>query len=210
MLIKKCFLTCALVALTFQLFAQQDSTLNKKRELYLSTSGLGDRSLEFQYKMGISNNWFIRFNLLDIFYSSHRHVPTQSGVSHIQFRHYSIDFSAGVEKRSIVNEKLTAFYGLSAISYNSLNASNIDDPTLSERQRGSESYDINPGLGFHAGFLYSLTENFYLSAELSPEFIFWDLNTRDDRNADYYTRNSRFKLSTQDILVSVVYQWDKK
>lgn len=195
------------------LFAQESETA-KTKELYLSGNLLTFNNFGLQYKSELKNGNFFRIGVTDI--SSHltkHNAGSLSAALPSSSTNFSGSFEIGLEKRAQITNKLTAFYGVNIVIGTSFQRIKTEDPTLPLDLRHTDSFGINPGLGFNSGFIYRINDEFSVSAELIPRLLY---NYNSLQRISGSTKASdtfqgvSFNLDNQSARVSLIYHWNSK
>lgn len=202
-----------LFGLLSQCLHAQDSE-TKVKELYLSGNLLTFDNFGLQYKSELNNGNFFRIGMTNIYAMTSKSneaipVPVIPSTS----SHYAGTFDIGLEKRKQITNKLTCFYGLNFVITTSLDRNKREDPTLSRDLRHLNNFSINPGFGFNSGFIYKISDEFSISAELIPQLLY-NYSSRErisgtDKVLDTIQGGS-FIFDNRSVLVSLIYKWGKK
>lgn len=106
----------------------------KGDELYATINSLKDFDFGFAYKVGLNNNWFLRFDVINASFDS-KDTESSLMVADEEVELTSIsnqnssnfDWGIGIEKRSDFNARLEFLYGVSALGgYNSQTVEGMD------------------------------------------------------------------------------------
>lgn len=195
------------------LFAQESET-SRIKELYLSGNLLTFNNFGLQYKSELKNGNFFRLGVTDIY----SHFSKQNFGSPSVFLPSSTTelggtFEVGLEKRLKINNRLTAFYGVNFVTSTNLQRTKTEDPTLSLDLRHLGVFNINPGLGFNSGFIYTISGEFSVSAEVSPKLLY-NYTTKErisgTNKVNDITQGGSFNLDNTSVKVSLIYTWSKE
>ena len=121
-------------------------------------------------------------------------------------------FEIGLEKRILITNKLTAFYGVNFTVTNSFQRNRRPDPSLPLDSRHLDNLSINPGFGFNSGFIYTLSDEFSISTEIIPRLLY-SYSTSQRLSGLNKVKDIRqgasFNLDNQSVRVSLIYRWTK-
>lgn len=206
------FFTSVLVLLTQNLFSQE-SDKPKIKEIYLTGNLLTFNFFGSQYKSELKNGNFLRIGMTDI----HSEVRKQNyalpmtGLPYTSTEISGI-FEIGLEKRKQITDKLFAFYGVNFVVSSNFHRNKRQDVSLPLESRRLDDYSINPGFGFNSGLIYSISDEFLISAELTPRLLYHYSTSQRVTGLDKVNDTSHaisFDLDNQSIRVSVIYKWNK-
>ena len=207
-----------IVTILFGLLSQsllaQESETTKIKEIYLSGNLLTFNNFGLQYKSELKNGNFFRIGVTDIYSEVTKQnyglpMPTLPSTS----THFTGAFEIGLEKRTQITNKLTAFYGVNFVMTASFQRNKRKDPTLPLDSRHLDDFSINPGFGFNSGFIYKITDEFSISAEVIPRLLYNYSSTQRISGLNKVNDTSQggsFNLDNQSVLVSLIYKWDRK
>lgn len=207
-----------IVTILFGLLSQsllaQESETTKIKELYLSGNLLTFNNFGLQYKSELKNGNFFRIGVTDIYSEVTKHnygspTPTLPSTS----TNFAGAFEIGLEKRTQITNKLTAFYGVNFVITTSFQRNKREDPTLPSDLRHLDDFSINPGLGFNSGFIYKINDEFSISAEVIPRLLYNYSSTQRISGLNKVndtTQGGSFNLDNQSVRVSLIYKWDRK
>jgi len=191
----------------------QESENTKIKELYLSGNLLTFNNFGLQYKSELKNGNFFRIGITDI-YSEYADQKYGSSVQYpSKSTHFAGRFEIGLEKRTQITEKLTAFYGINFITSTSFQRNKREDPTLPHDSRYLDDFSIEPGFGFNSGFILNITGDFSIAAEIIPQLVFKYASSErisgSEKVKDTNTGGS-LNLDNQSVRVSLIYKWNRK
>jgi hypothetical protein len=195
------------------LFAQVSET-SRIKELYLSGNLLTFNNFGLQYKSELKNENFFRLGLTDIYSQfSKQYFGSPSVLLPNSMTELAGTFEVGLEKRSKISNRLTAFYGVNFVTSISFQRNKTEDPSLSRDLRHIDVFNINPGLGFNSGFIYTISGEFSVSAEVSPKLLY--TYTSKERisgtnKVNDTTQGGSFNLDNHSVKVSLIYAWSKE
>lgn len=196
-------------------FSQQ--TTFKGDELYATVNSLKDFDFGFAYKLGLKNDWYLRFDVLNVAFSNKKLEntsttdPTGKLLNVTKQRNSKYDLGVGIEKRSEYNSRLEFLYGLSLLggrSHESTEATTPDDKVLTNIKLNVLSY----GVGFNAGALLKVADNLFVAGELLPKYLIFKEKTEYAASAAVSNQvqkisGSEFRFSLADIRLSLVYRF---
>lgn len=194
------------------LFAQESGTSGNK-ELSLSGNLLTFNNFGLQYKSELKNGNYFRIGVTDILYDIRNQdygipMPTLPSTS----TDIAGTFDIGLEKRTQITNKLTAFYGINFTVMANFQRDKSPDPSLPRDLRHLDVLTISPGLGFNSGFNYKISDEFSVSAEIIPRLLY--SHSRSQRisglnKINDITQRASFNLDNQSVRISLIYKWSK-
>lgn len=196
-------------------FSQQ--TTFKGDELYATVNSLKDFDFGFAYKLGLNNDYYLRFDVLNAAFSNKKMEntsttdPSGNLLSVNRQRDSNYDLGIGIEKRSEYNSRLEFLYGLSLLGGSlrqTTEATSPDDKVLTDIQFKSFSY----GVGINAGALLKVADNLFVAGELLPQYRIFKQKTVYTTSAAISNQvqkisGSEFNFSLADIRLSLVYRF---
>lgn len=205
------FISLILMTIAGELFARQ--VLNpEQREIYLTGSVPSVSDLGIQYKLGLNDNTLLRFGILHINSNWDKFTPAVSNEYPSSDLMINGGLEVGLEKRFAASENMQVFYGIDLICYAGYSSSRSDNPNLREDMRNLERFTVSPGLGFKSGIILNLKNNFFISAELSPQLLYRYQKLERITGADISTdRRHGFdlNLNTESLRISLIYKWKR-
>lgn len=195
------------------LFAQVSET-SKIKELSLNGNLLTFNNFGLQYKSELKNGNFFRIGVTDInSHFSKQNFGSPSALLPSSTTELAGTFEVGLEKRSKISNRLTAFYGVNFVTSTSLQRTKTEDPTLPLDLRHLDVFNVNPGLGFNSGFIYTISGEFSVSAEVIPKLLY--NYTRSERRTgtnkvNDTTQGGSFNLDNRSVKISLIYTWSKE
>ncbi|MCX6255099.1 MAG: hypothetical protein NTV31_11565 [Bacteroidia bacterium] len=192
----------------------QESDTNKIKELYLSGNLLTFNNFGIQYKSELRNGNFFRIGVTNIFSNvSKQNFGQPSIFIPSSMTEFAGTFEVGLEKRSQITDRLTAFYGVNFVTTTSFQRTKTEDPSLSLDLRHLDVFNINPGLGFNSGFIYKISNEFSISAEVSPKLLY-NYTSKErisgSNKVNDTTQGGSFNLDNQSVKISLIYKWTSK
>jgi len=121
-------------------------------------------------------------------------------------------FDIGLEKRKQITNKLTAFYGINFVVMTTFQRTKTEDPALSRDLRHVSVFSVNPGLGFNSGFIYTISGEFSIAAEISPRLLYHYSTTERISGAikvNDTTQGGSVNIGNQSVKFSLIYHWIK-
>lgn len=214
--LKKQLLYTLLFLTSSPLLAQQASL--KGDELYATVNSLKDFDFGFAYKLGLSNSWYLRFDVLNASFSNKKLEnismtnPNGELLNVSRQRNSNYDLGIGIERRKEYNSRMEFLYGLSLLggrTHQSTEASTSDSKVLTDIVQSSLSY----GAGINLGVLVKVSDNLLVAGELLPKYL-----THRDKTeyrastialSDQVQKSSgsSFNFSLADIRLSLVYRF---
>jgi hypothetical protein len=198
-------LTVILTCISLHTVAQDTNSL-KKNEYYITIEGFSPFSLGMHFKRKISNTYFFKMGLIDLSLNRSNTLPTTSTKFPTTNLNMSSGVEFGIEKRIKVTNKFSTFvgFGLSGTFIN--NSMKVEDPSvdLSKRETTMESWKV--ALPLSVGFIYNLSPNLGISAEMNPE-IGYKTSRYNNPNStiNNYTRNEiNYGFDTRVCQISVL------
>lgn len=198
-------------------FSQQ--TTFKGDELYATVNSLKDFDFGFAYKLGLKNDYYLRFDVLNASFSNKKMEntsttdPSGNLLNVNRQRDSNYNLGLGIEKRSEYNSRLEFLYGLSLLagsSNQSTQAASPDGKVLTDIQHKAFSY----GLGINAGALVKVASNLFVAGELLPQYRIFSQKTIYDASTAVSNQvqkisGSEFNFSLADIRLSLVYRFHR-
>jgi hypothetical protein len=191
----------------------QETETSRIKELYLSGNILTLNYLGLQYKSELKNGNFFRLGVTDIysrFAKGKVGLPGNSLPSSFTELEGSVEI--GLEKRSGISNRMTAFYGVNLITSTSYQRSKVDDPNVPKDLRHVDLLSISPGLGFNSGFIYNISDEFSVAAEVTPRIVY-DYSIQERISGTDKSHNidhgGYFMLNNTSVKVSIIYAWRK-
>lgn len=194
------------------LFAQISET-SRNKELSLNGNLLTFNNFGLQYKSELKSGNYFRLGITDIVYDITKQdygtpMPTLPSTNTV----IAGTFEIGLEKRTQITNKLTAFYGVNFTFTSSFHRNKRPDPSLPLDSRHLDNLTVNPGFGFNSGFIYKISDEFSVSTEIVPRLLYTystsqrvsGLNKVNDT-----TQGASFNLDNQSVRVSLIYSWTK-
>ena len=112
-------------------------------------------------------------------------------------------------------EKITGncFQGRQTDSGNSgYRRNRSDSPNLPEDLRALDDLYIYPGLGFKSGVILNIKNDFFISAELSPQILYKYYSHERITNSELRkerTTGFDLNLNNESVRISLIYRWTK-
>lgn len=212
---KKLFLYSFLLLTGGVSFAQQ--TTFKGNELYATVNSLKDFDFGFTYKHGLTNDWYLRFDLLNASFSHKKlenismEAPNGKLLNVNEQRNSAYDLGVGIERRQEYNARMEFLYGVSLIggrTHQSTEATTPDNKVITDITLSSWSY----GAGVNLGVLVKVADNLFVAGELLPKYLIQKEKTEyvasnGLSNQVQETSGSGFQFSLTDIRLSLVYRF---
>jgi hypothetical protein len=157
------------------------------------------------YKSEINNGTFIRIGATNLAISNYSSTNTDSYPYNI----FSVGggIQAGLEKRIVLTQKLSAFYGVDITTSVTSSKGDFNNPEIPYT---TSSLEFVPGFTFGSGFIFSIFKNFSLALNIEPAMLmrFSSLKSiyptyTDKANTTIF----QFRLDIDDIKLSLVYRW---
>lgn len=207
-----------IIAILFALISQslvaQESETGKIKELYLSGNLFTFNNFGLQYKSELKSGNFFRIGVNEInFEYSKQNVGSPSAIYPSSSSLYAETFEVGLEKRMQITNRMTAFYGINFVTMTSFQRNKREDPTLPADSRHLVYFSLSPGFGFNSGFIFKITEEFSLSAEVIPRLLFKYSSTERIAGSTKVKDSSTglsLNLDNQSVRVSLIYKWNKE
>ena len=193
------------------LFAQQNTPLNQK-EIYISSSAISTGNFGLQYKSGINESTFFRLALLSINTGFESFTPVVTNQFSSSDFEINGGLEVGLEKRSSITEKMKIFYGIDLICNSGYRRNRSDSPNLPEDLRALDDLYIYPGLGFKSGVILNIKNDFFISAELSPQILYKYYSHERITNSELRkerTTGFDLNLNNESVRISLIYRWTK-
>lgn len=203
------------ITILFCIFSQnilaQVSETKKSKELYLSGNILTFNNFGIRYKSQLKNGNFFRIGVTDLFANVSKSTPGESISSNYSYSssEFTGTFEVGLEKRAQISDRLSAFYGLNFVLALGIHGTKTEDPSLPRDLRHLNSYNISPGLGFNSGFIYKISDEFSVSAEISPYVVYnYSSNERISESVKIkdITQGGSLRCNNS-VKISVIYSW---
>jgi hypothetical protein len=200
-------------SLSSELFAQVSET-SRIKELSLNGNLLTFNNFGLQYKSELKNGNFFRLGVTGInSHFSKQNFGSPSVLYPTSMIELAGTFEVGLEKRARINNRLTAFYGVNFVTSTSFQKRKTEDPTLPLDLRHLDVLNINPGLGFNSGFIYTISGEFSVSAEVSPKLLY-NYTTSErisgTNKVNDTTQGGSFELDNRSVKISLIYTWSKE
>jgi hypothetical protein len=193
------------------LFAQE-SGKSRIREIYLNGNLLTFNNFGLQYKSETPKGNFFRIGVTTFNSDVVKYKPGSSVLFGTISTNISGGFEIGLEKRKQLTEKLSAFYGINFTSTANFARSKNDNPAIPADLRYTDSFNINPGLGFNSGFILKITADFLMSAEIIPQILFRYSSSEGVEGSNkvkHVNTGGSLNFDNQSVRVSVIYRWNK-
>ncbi|HER09637.1 MAG TPA: hypothetical protein ENO20_12085 [Bacteroides sp.] len=182
------------------------------REIYFSMDPIGSKAYGMQYKTGLNENTMLRFafSSFNAAFSS-----TRPALSY-NYPSTQLDIGggleAGLEKRVLLTEKVSAFYGVDFVAQMAYTHQRSDNPTLPEDIRALNDVTLSPGFGFKSGLLLHLKNGFFAAVELSPR-LFYQFSSDEQRAGNHVAADRHhtfgFNADVEAMKISLAYRWHK-
>jgi len=188
-----------------QTAAAQETQEKKAHELYLY-GNLHDLALTgIAYKSEIKSGTFFRLGATNLAISNFSSTNSNS----YPYDTFSLGggIQAGLEKRVMLTQKLSAFYGVDLTTSVNFSNSEFNYPEIPYTARIME---FTPGFSFGSGLIFSIIKNFSLALNVEPAMLMRFSSSK--RIYPTYTDKSssttfHFHLDIDDIKLSLVYRW---
>ena len=82
-----------------------------------------------------------------------------------------------------------------------------ENPNIAESLRDTKSYFISPGIGVDLGAIMKIHQNFYLGAEIIPQFLYSYQDNSDNPNGGLKTHTFRAVLNSQNTALALIYRF---
>lgn len=190
-------------------FCQLDEN-TKSREVFLSTQSLTS-NFGMQFKISLNSNTYFRLGLFELRANQINYLPaTTNTFPNHQFSSRG-QIKIGIEKRRVLFDNGTFFYGLDLMNSTLFNRTKIDNPSVSEDLRKMDDWKFSSGIGIVLGFAISLRDNFSFATEIEPEFLY----LYESNQVPYETFKNKktgfdINLDSEVIKLSLIYKWDKQ
>ncbi len=185
--------------------------------MYATVNSLKDFDFGFAYKHGLSNDWYLRFDVLNASFSNNKmenstvEDPSGQVLNATEQRNSNYDLGVGIERRKEYNSRMEFLYGLSLLGgryHQSTKAVALDDEVLTDIRLSNWSY----GAGINLGVLVKVADNLLVGGELLPKYL------RKNSKTEYVASNGisdqvqeisgdTFTFSLSDIRLSLVYRF---
>ncbi|MCD8539394.1 MAG: hypothetical protein LRY55_06225 [Leadbetterella sp.] len=212
---KKQLLSLLLLLASGPSFAQQTSF--KGNELYATVNSLKDFDFGLAYKAGLTNDWYLRFDVLNASFTNKKLENTSTTdpngdlLNLNRQRNSNYDLGVGIERRTEYNTRMEFLYGLSllgGLNQQSTEATTPDGKMLTDITQSSWSY----GAGINLGALVKIADNLLVAGELLPKYLVHRDKTEYMASAAVApqvqkTSGSTFGFSLSDIRLSLVYRF---
>lgn len=197
----------------------QDSTFKKCNEIYLTTPSINLEGPGLKFKTQMKGDLFFRVGLLNLYIKSNNYPASNVNYPRRE-TNFGIGFNIGLEKRKMINNTFSFFYGLDFVTEAGYGFCKVENAFIAKEMRTEYKYYINPGIGFGSGVLFNLNNHFFLGAVLNPQILFryskdqeyLNLSDDDTEIIEYYNRYTglSFDFDTESIRILFMYRWDKK
>lgn len=185
----------------------QDIDTLKTTEFYLTSSSLTGNSFGLQIKREIKDLTFLRLGLVNLDIEQQKFSPATTLNFPYQKFEISGDLKLGIEKRAILGENSTFFYGINANVQYAFQRNRFDNPTLTEDLRKNDFFNLRPGISFHTGMIMQIKNSLFFAAEFEPEFLYYISKSEISNTPGKNTRTVfDFNLNSQTIKVSLIYR----
>lgn len=214
---KRILLSLLLINVLNVTFAQQGRNSFKGDELYATINSIKDFDFGFAYKLGLTNNWYARLDVLNASFNNktlenHTIAGTSLGLLDISEQKTS-NYGAGIgiERRSELNAHLEFLYGLSFVGkYNSQSTKGINADTVTTTLVSQNSWSY--GGGINLGVLVKVAPNLLIAGELFPQYLFTKENIEYTSQPSNTTRKqttngSGLDFDLKNIRLSLVYRF---
>ena len=198
----------------------QDSTFNKYNEIYLSTSSINLEGSGLNYKTQMKEDLFFRVGLLNINSDLTSYKPGTSASYPYSEIEVLLGFNIGLEKRKMINNIFSIFYGLDFITRTGYTYRIVKNAFIPKEMRTKYKYYIYPGIGFGSGILFNIKDAFFIGAEFNPQILFkyrkdqeyLYVSDDDAETIEYYNKYTdvSFDFDTESIRILFMYRWNKK
>ena len=185
----------------------------RKKEVYLSGNLLTFSNFGLQYKSELKNNTCFRFGIASFYPNYYKNNTGSSSRYNTSSFNISGGLDLGIEKRTSITDKLTAFYGINFYTGTAFIRNKTEDPTLPLELRHEDSFNTNTGFGFDSGLILKLSDSFSISAEITPRLLIFYESSQNvvatHKETDKTTGGS-FNLNSHSLRVSFIYNWTKQ
>jgi hypothetical protein len=116
-----------------------------------------------------------------------------------------------LEKRKLITEALTCFYGINLYNWSSFNRIKTEDPTLPKDLRFLDSFSAESGFGFNSGFILKIYKGFAISTELTPRILYKYYTSQNINQGEKvkYTGNGGSININSTVQLALIYSWSK-
>jgi hypothetical protein len=200
----KTYLILALLILSMTAHAQLNGDSTKRtKEFLITTTSLTSGNYGLQYKVKVFRKAFLRLGLAyvyDDYLSDNPQVSTS-----FPTKNYGSGFSltSGLEKRKVISEFFEFSYGLNLIMSGGWTKLRTGNPNIAESLRDTKSYFISPGIGVDLGVIMKIHQNFYLGAEIIPQFLY----SYQDNSGNSITHTFKATLNSQNATLALIYRF---
>ncbi len=204
----KPFLILAFLILTMNVHAQVSCDSAKRtKEFLITTTSLTSGNYGLQYKVKVFRKAFLRLGLAYVYNDYHSDKPQV--VTSYPTKNNSSGFSitSGLEKRKVIAEFFEFSYGLNLIMSGGWNKLRTENPNIAEPLRVNKSYFISPGIGIDLGAIMKIHQNFYLGAEIMPQFLYSYQDNSGNSNGGLITHTFRAALNSQNATLALIYRF---
>jgi len=182
----------------------------KTKELYLTSQSLSMNNCGIQFKIGLNDKLFLRLGLLELRVKQSNTIPPTANTFTTHVFDSKGQIQIGLEKRQSVWDNSYIFYGFDLIEQTSFSRTKIDNPAISEKMRKTDNISFETGIGIVLGYMINLKDNFYVSTEIEPEFLYLYSTSENALDKSKTKRTGiDFKLDTKVIKISIIYRWNK-
>ena len=198
-------------------FAQERKNSFKGDELYATVNSLRDFDFGFAYKMGLTNNWYLRFDVLNASFNNkttHNHSivgPDNILVDITEQKNANYGAGIGIEKRSEFNAHIEFLYGISFVGkYNEQNTKGISADTIMTTLVSQNGWSY--GGGVNLGVITKVAKNLHVAGELFPQYLFTKEHVEYTSQPSNTTRKqtgsgSGLDFDLKNIRLSLVYRF---
>jgi len=146
--------------------------ISKPREIYFQTSGLYLLNSGLEYKIGLSEKYYLRATVNNVnAYFNSRNSSSTTAYPYTQ-NGGSINTSIGVEKRKSISERLKLISGVNILFGAGYYESVWNDPNFSPSEQKSYSINFNPGISLHGGVLIYVSDHITIGATYEPRVYY--------------------------------------
>ena len=215
---QRIILSLILINIFGSVFSQERKNSYKGDELYATVNSIKDFDFGFAYKMGLTNNWYLRLDLLNASFNNKtlkNHAVagvTNDLVDITEQKNANYGAGIGIERRSEFNTHIEFLYGLSFVGkHNNQSTKGISaDTTAFTTEILQEGWSY--GGGINLGVIVKVAKNLHVAGELFPQYLFTKESTeyisQPSNTARKQTSNgSGLDFDLKNIRLSLVYRF---
>jgi len=183
------------------LFSEAQAVNTKIREVGINLSG---PTFGIRYRAGNEFN-LLRLTLLSISGTSYNYkLPSNTESKN---RSQGLGFNFGYEKRKSISEDLYIYFGSDILASYNRNTDKYDSPSQTYK-----TFTFSPGLGIILGFIYQISSNINISAEVMPSILYSISKTTNDNGGTvtkYSSSGLNYGLRSDGVNLTISFKLGK-